>query len=209
MDFISKFPIVLGVIPVVRRSIYSQNEPFVELAGKPLIRYTLKEAKKTKTLDRIVLSSEDDEVLEYGRRFPNIMTLKRPYKLADSTSRVEETINYVMNRLKKSSGYELDAACILYISTPLRSARHIDKAVDTLTIFGVDSVISIQEELSYYYFHRRFGLTPVSKSARNFRVERDSIFRENGAIFLSRTSVIKEERKADSLEKNRSHNHAT
>ncbi len=187
-----KTPKVLGIIPVVRRSIYPQNDPFMKLAGKPLIWYTLKEAQQAKVLDRIVLSSEDDEVLEYGRKFPNIEILKRPYQLAGAISRIEKTLNYVLDNLKKSSGYEPDAVCILYITTPLRSARHIDKAIDTFTIFDVDSVISIQEELSYYYFHRRSGLTPISKSSRDLRIERDAIYRENGAIFLTRTSVIKE-----------------
>lgn len=189
-----KMPKVLGIIPVVRRSIYSQSEPFVKLAGRPLIWYTLKEVQNSKTLDQIVLSSEDDEVLEYGNQFPNIVTLKRPNKLADYTSRAEDVVNHVLYSLKKSSGYEPDAVCVLYITTPLRKAYHIDKAVNTLSIFDVDSVISIQEELSYCYFHRKFGLTPISKSARNLRVERDAIYKENGAIYLSKVNVIKEGR---------------
>lgn len=185
-------PKVLGIIPVVRRSIYPQSEPFVELAGKPLIWYTLNEVQNTKTLDRVVLTSESSEVLEYASQFPNIINERRSDKLAKSTSRTEETILSVLNSLKKSLNYEPDAVCILYITAPLRRAHHIDKAVDTLTIFDIDSVISIQEELSLCYFHRKLGLYPISKSTRDLRVERDAVYKENGAIYLSRVNVIKE-----------------
>lgn len=184
-------PKVLGVVPVARHSIYTQSEPFVNLAGKPLIWHTLNEVKKAETLDRIVLSSEDDEVLKYAGQFQNIIPMKRPVELAKSTSRMEDTIIYVLDNLKKSSHYEPDAVCILYITTPLRRAHHIDKAIYTLAIFDVDSVISTQEELSYCYFHRRFGLAPINRTTRNFRIERNAIYKENGAIYLTRTDYIK------------------
>lgn len=195
--FIDKYgngyrPRVLGVIPVVGQSIYSQSEPFVELAGKPLIWYTLDEVQRAKSLDQIVLASEDDSVLEYtGKQFPGIVAMKRPEEFARATSRVQDTITYVMDRLKENSDYEPDAVCVLYISTPLRRAGHIDKAIDTMAIFDVDSVISIQEELAFCYRHRRFGLSPVHKSRRNMRIERDAIYKENGAIYLSKTRVFK------------------
>jgi CMP-N-acetylneuraminic acid synthetase len=170
-----------------------QSEPFTKLGGNPLIWYTLKEVQEAETLDRIVLTSEDDEVLEYASQFPGITPLKRPVELAKSTSRVLDTVIYVLDILKQSSSYEPDAVCILYITTPLRRAYHIDKAVDTMTIFDVDSVISIQEELSNCYVHRENGLTPVNTSSCNLRIEREAIYKENGSIYLSKKNVIKNE----------------
>lgn len=183
---------VLAIIPVTERSVYRQSKPFVELAGKPLIWYTLNEVTAAKNLDRIVISSESDEVLEYARQFPNIIAIKRPATLARSSSKIHDIVGHILLELEVSRGYVPHAVCILYITTPLRRAHHIDKAIDTMTIFDVDSVISIQEELSYFYFHRRFGLSPVSESRRNLRFEKDSIYRENGSVILSKTDIIKE-----------------
>lgn len=187
-------PKVLGIIPVIRRSIYHQSDPFVDLAGKPLLWYTLKEISNVKNLDRIAVSSEDDEVLEYASTFPNIITLKRPDELAKFTSKEEDITIQVLDTLKKISNYEPEAVCNLYITTPLRRAHHIDKAVDTMAIFDVDSVISVQEELSYCYFHGKYGLSPINGQRRNLRVERDSIYKENGAICLSKINIIRERR---------------
>lgn len=198
-NFVEKYnngerPTVLGIIPVTTNPIYPQSKPFVVLGGKPLVWYTLNEAQKAKTLDSIVLCSEDDEVLEYARNFSNIIPTKRPVDLSKSTVRIQETVNFVLDCMVQTSGYVPDAVCILYITTPLRKSNHIDKAVDTFTIFDVDSVIAIQEELSYCYFHGRHGLEPISISERNLRVERNAIYKENGAIYLSRTNVMRDGR---------------
>lgn len=77
------------------------------------------------------------------------------------------------------------------VTTLLRRYHHIDKAVDTMAIFGVDSVVSVQEELAHCYRHQRFGIEPVSSARRNIRVERKAIYKENSAIFLNKVDVIK------------------
>jgi len=187
-------PRILGVIPVVGKSIYPQSQPFSELAGKPLLWYTLKEVVKANNLDLIALSSDEDAVLDYSRKFKKIIPIKRPKKLAKPGSRIENIVRHVLAELKKSRNYEPDGVCILYMTTPLRRSHHIDKAVDTMTIFNVDSVISIQEELSYFYLHGKNGLDPLSRSSRDLRVERDAIFRENGALYLTRIDVIRKGR---------------
>jgi len=185
---------VLGIIPVVKKPIYPQSAPFIKLAGKPLLWYTLNEVQKAKALDRVVITSEDDDILEYARQFKDVITLKRPIEMAKSISKIEDTALYVLEYMKKEVAYEPDAVCILYITTPLRKYYHIDKAVDTMTIFNIDSVISVQEELSYCYFHRKYGLEPINNSKRDLRIEREAIYKENGAIYISRTNVIREGR---------------
>ena len=187
-------PRVLGLVPAVGRSMYPQSDPFIDLAGKPLLWHTLSEASKSTTLDRIVVSSEDDRVLEYARGFATVTALKRPAELAKSTVRMERIAQEVLERLKEECGYQPDAVCTLYINTPLRRGEHIDRAVHTMAIFEPDSVISVQEELSPMYQHRRNGLSAVSKHAGRIRMERESLFRANGAIHLTRTSVIQSDR---------------
>ena len=187
-------PKVLGIIPVVRKSAYLQGDPFMKLAGKPLIWYTLNEALLSKSLNKIILTSEDDEVLEYGKQFPNIEVLKREAKWAKSTFKMREFIPHILDKLKQLDGYEPDAICTLYITTPLRRYYHVDKAIDTMTIFNVDSVVSVQEELSHCYFHRKFGLEPVNNSRSNIRVERQALYKENSSIFLNKIDVIRSNR---------------
>ena len=187
-------PKVLGIIPAIRRSVYSKMDPLIELAGKPLIWYTLSQVEDAKSPDKVVLSSEDEDVLNYAKKFPSVIPIKRDIDLAKPGTKMEEVANNVLDNLKDHWGYEPDAVCTLYINTPLRKAHHIDKAIDTMKIFDVNSVISVQEELAHCYHHRRFGLEPIKNSASNLRIEREGIYKENGAIYLSKLSVLKENR---------------
>lgn len=186
-----KIPKVLGVIPAVGKSVYLQGGPFDTLAGKPLLWYTLNEAEQSQSLDKIILSSEDDEVLEYASQFSRIQPLKREASWAKSTVKMQDFLAHILMRLKESEEYEPDAVCTLYITTPLRRHYHVDKSIDTMAIFDVDSVISVQEELSHCYFHRKQGLQHINIAQGNVRLERQAVYKENSSIFLNKVDVIK------------------
>ena len=185
-------PKVLAIIPVVSDAGLIYQSPFTELAGKPLFSYTLDEVVKAKLVDRCVVSSSDEQVLEYAKRVKGIGTILRPEELAKSTSRVEETILHALDYLKEKNNYCPDVVCVCYINTPFRKARHIDKAIDTMSIFDVDSVLSVQEELSFCFHHGRNGLEAINGMQRSrLRLEREAIYKDTGAIILSRTEVIR------------------
>jgi CMP-N-acetylneuraminic acid synthetase len=141
-------------------------------------------------IDKVVVSSENEKVLQYCYRFSDVLTLKRNETQNVTLQRSEELAKEVLDYLRDSRGYEPDAVCILFVNTPLRKAHHIDWAINTMRIFNVETVVSIQEELAHCYHHRKFGLIPIS-SSRSMRLERDAIYKENGAIFLSKSDVIK------------------
>ena len=187
-------PRVLGIVPAVRNPTSPFSRPLVSLAGQPLLWHTLNEASQSEHLDRVVVSTDDPEVLDYAGRFSGVSVLQRPEELTSHTSRIEDTVRHALNELRRNEGYEPDAVCILYINTPLRRHYHIDKAIDTMVIFNVDSVISVEQDLSLFYVHRRLGLTPVIDAKRELRIERDALFRETGALFLTRTAVLLEGR---------------
>ncbi len=186
-----KVPKTLGIIPVLSSSVYPQNRPFVSLAGKPLIWYSITEALQSNRLDRIIVAAGDDETLSYVHQtFPKVGTFRRTGKLLESGSSLRDLSLEILRELKGNESYEPDAVCLLYISTPLRRAKHINQAIDTMAIFDVDSVLSIQEELAPCYHHEKFGLTSINVTESQTRLERKSIFKENGAIFLSRKESL-------------------
>ncbi len=186
-----KIPITLGIIPASKNSVYHYGEPFQKVAGKPLISYTLEEIKKSKNLDRVVLSSDDDEILEYSKKYDGIKVIPRSEELSQNSSMCD-IVNSVLYDLEKDN-YVPDAICTLYINTPLRKAKHIDQAIDTMAIFNVDSVVSIEEELAYCYHHTKYGLEGLDK-VREIRLEKNAIYKENSAIFLSKAEVFNKDK---------------
>ena len=184
-----KIPKVLAIIPVRKESDASTASALKEFTGRPLIDFTLLEAKKTKLLDKIVVSSDDELILKHAVKFSGISCVRRPKELSLPNSRIEPTVDYVLKILKKEENYRPDAVMLLYIHTPLRKYIHIEKAIDTMLIFGVDSVVSVCEDFSFYYRHTRDGLTPFLRK-RLLRLEREALYKENCALYLSRVSSI-------------------
>ena len=184
-------PTVVGIIPVTRKSPYPQVDPFTLINGQPLIWYTINEALQSKHLDKIVITSEDQEILDYAGTFKELVLLHRDEYWSRATIRMSVLIKHILERLESEHHYTPQAVCTLYINTPLRKSYHIDKAIDTMTIFNVDTVISVQEETAHCYFHRRLGLEPLSQAKRSMRIEREAIYKENSAIFLSSCDTIK------------------
>ena len=183
-------PKVLALVPVVVDAEFTPGNPFTRLMGKSLLERTLHQIQEARSIDRVIVSSNDEEVLAHTKRFEGMDAILMPQALAKRTARMEDTTLHVLRTLEER-GYVPDAVCVCCINTPFRRGRHIDEAVDTMTIFGVDSVISITEDLSFFYHHRKNGLTPVNGSLqRTLRLEKKALFKENGAIFLNRADTV-------------------
>lgn len=181
-------PKVVGIIPVAKRAKGLPDSAFAQAGGKPLLWHSISQALAAKTLDKVVVASNDPEALVYARRFKGVLALERPDRLADSGARIVETVRFVLDELKRAR-YSPQAAMLLYTNCPLRRAGHIDMAVDAMTLYGTPSVISVVEETAVCYQHGKDGLHPVQPS-RDLQIEKRGIYKENGAVLLARTDAI-------------------
>jgi len=186
-------PRVLAIIPVRDDSTATQPPVALRpLADKMVFDYTIDAGLKSGILDKIVVTSDSKEVLEYAGRFQGIQAIPRGKELTRPNSPIEPTVIHILNELKGKEGYSPDAVMLLFITSPLREARHIQKAIDTLQIFKCDSVVSVYEDNSYLYRRGKYGLSPVIKE-RKLRLERENLYADNGAIMLSWTKAISPE----------------
>jgi CMP-N-acetylneuraminic acid synthetase len=188
-----EIPRVLAVVPAIRHSNVFQEIALKEIAGQPLIWHTLSQAALTSMLDRVVVTTDDPAVIDYvNGAFPGVDALSRPAEISRPHTRIGPVLLHLLEQLASNEGYRPDAVMLLYVNAPLRRKRHIEKAVDTLTIFDLDSVVSVCEELAYCYQHERNGLVPIQKT-RKLRLERDALYKENGAVLLTRTDHVRKD----------------
>ena len=110
------------------------------LAGKPLIAWTIEAAHKSKLIDRTVLSSEDEAIIETAQDWGCEVPFVRPLELAADDS---SSISVVLHALNQVEGF--DYIVLLQPTSPLRRPTDIDAAIRMCIQSGVPSLVSVTE----------------------------------------------------------------
>ncbi|NVK18592.1 MAG: acylneuraminate cytidylyltransferase family protein [Methylocystaceae bacterium] len=98
----------------------------VRLFGdKPMIVWTLEAAQKAKTVDRVILSSDDDEIMDVVRKWGGEVPFRRPSELASDEASSADAIMHALNELEIDDGYFV----LLQPTSPLRTADDIDQCM--------------------------------------------------------------------------------
>ena len=95
------------------------------IGGKPLIAYTIESARESRLVDRVVVSSDDPEVLEIAERM-GVQAVARPPSLAQDDSPVFDAIEHA---LQQTGATEIRSLVLLQPTSPLRTPADIDAAV--------------------------------------------------------------------------------
>ncbi|EOJ1766213.1 acylneuraminate cytidylyltransferase family protein [Campylobacter coli] len=177
----------LAIIPARAGSKGIKNKNLVLLNDKPLLYYTINAAKNSKYIDKIVLSSDGDNILEYGKT-QGIDTLKRPKELAldDTTSD-----KVVLHALEFYKGYE--NIILLQPTSPLRTEEHIDEAFLKFRNKNSNALISVVEHdnkiLKAFMCDEKGNLKGICNDNYPFmpRQKLPKTYISNGAIYILKT----------------------
>ncbi|MEO8592821.1 MAG: acylneuraminate cytidylyltransferase family protein [Candidatus Solibacter sp.] len=115
----------------------------MNLNGKPLLAYTAEVALASR-LDRVVLSTDDEEIASIGRACGLEVPFPRPPELALDTTPTIPVLQDVVRKLE-ASGERADAIFLLQPTNPLRTIGDINGAIDLLERSGADSVIAFSD----------------------------------------------------------------
>jgi len=166
------------------------------LAGRPLLFWTIQAARESTRIDRLILSSDDAQIIRIAAEFGCEAPFVRPAELArDDTPGVLP----VLDALERVHGY--DMVVLLQPTSPLRCAADIDACVDLLVSAQAPACVSVcaaQEHPFWMYWLEPGGqLEPVlpGDSARaTRRQELPPVFRPNGAVYVARVPWLREKR---------------
>lgn len=134
---------ILGVIPARGGSKTVSKKNIKPLLGKPLIAYTIAPALKSKLLTRVIVSSDDKEIIDVSKRYGADVPFIRPKKLATDLALATDVIRHAVLETERLEGKKYDYVVMLQPTTPLRTTEDIDNALMKLIKTGADSVISV------------------------------------------------------------------
>ena len=183
---------VLRVVAVVPARGGYDEVPYLnikKLGPIPLIAHTLQQAKKSRYIDRILVSTDDDQVAEVARQYGAEAPFRRPAELSGKIPLLKPVVTHAVDFWEKREGYRIDIVVTLQATSPFRTAEQIDAAIDKLIDERLDSVISLCEEKALTWRVVDGNLKPLFGKAGR-RDEMEPLYREDGAIRAMRREVL-------------------
>ncbi len=166
------------------------------LASKPLIAWSIEAAKQSLDLDRIVVSTDDDEIADIAVKWGANVPFIRPDFLAQDNSPHIDVVIHAIDWLKENQHYLPDYVMLLQPTSPFRTANDIDAAIEIAERNNADSVISVCESPAHPYLNRKISdqglLSDFVERPSGYlrRQEFPKAYCENGAIYLVKRDII-------------------
>jgi N-acylneuraminate cytidylyltransferase/CMP-N,N'-diacetyllegionaminic acid synthase len=183
---------MLGLIPARSGSKGVPRKNIKAMAGKPLLAHTVEAAAEAETINRVLVSTDDEEIQSVARSAGAEVPFLRPDRLATDEAATEPVVEHTLSMLDSEEGYTPDAVVLLQPTSPLRDAEDIDEAVRQYRKTDAVSLVSVTVDHS-----NRWQRTPDSAEQLNYvdagrRQEKSPEFVENGAIYITDTSAFLE-----------------
>lgn len=132
---------ILAIIPARGGSKGIPKKNIINLRGYPLIWYTIKAAKASKYIDKLIVSSDSNEIIKIAAKY-NIETRLRPKKLATDTVRNITVLKHIINELY-NEGKKFDYVLLLQATSPIRNAEDINLSIKKIINTKSDALISL------------------------------------------------------------------
>jgi N-acylneuraminate cytidylyltransferase len=188
---------ILAIIPARGGSKGVPRKNIREVSGKPLIAWTIEEAKKAQYIDRLILSSEDDEIISVARRWGCEVPFKRPAELSQDHMPAVEPVLHALNIISEHYHYVV----LLQPTSPLRCAEDIDGCIRTCVSMGAPACISVSEVdkspfLMYRLDSTRHMAELIEHDKTSYqRQDFSKIYAPNGAVYVAVTDWLKKNRR--------------
>ena len=182
---------MLAIIPARGGSKGIHKKNLVKLHGHTLLYYTIQEAKKSKYISDIILSTDDVDIAEEGSKCGLNVNYKRPFELAQDNTSMVDTLIHCLEWVTLS-GLPHKNFMLLQPTSPLRVFGDIDGAIEKYQSSGKVSLVSVSRMKEHPFECIKLSgkgewsyLVPNSQAHSRRQDYENNFFFINGAIYIS------------------------
>ena len=183
---------VLGVITARAGSKGLPNKNTRPLLGRPVTWYTIEDARQSRRIGRLVVSTNDPAVMDLARA-EGVEVIERPAELATDTARIDGALRHAVETVEADS-FLVDVVVLLYANVPVRAPGVIDRVVDHLLATGADSVATYAPVGKFHpaWMSRIDGdrVNPFQPNAPYRRQDLAALFIVDGAATAMRRAAL-------------------
>lgn len=144
---------ILCIIPSRGGSKGLPGKNIKELSEKPLIAYSIEQAKGSKYVDRIIVSTESRKIADIARRYGAEVPFMRPRELATDDCSIIDVLLHAMDWMENKGKCKFDILVLLHATAPLRTIEDIDNSIKLLVDKKADNVFSVSDAYRNPYFN--------------------------------------------------------
>ena len=188
---------ILGLIPARGGSKGIPGKNIKALGGKPLLAYTFDSAQESKLLSKVILSSDDSDIIAVANQIGLEVPFTRPENLANDQS---PTLPFIAHALRffEEKGEKFDAVCLLQTTYPFRRKGLIDDAIKEFIRTDAEALVSVLPVPHEFNPHWVFepgqnGFLEIATGEKQIIPRRQDLptsFFRDGAIYITKSEVI-------------------
>lgn len=192
---------ILAIIPARKGSKGLKDKNIKKFAGKPLIYWPLRSAKKSKYINKLIVSTDSKKIQSYCKSMKIDVPFLRPKKISKDNSKSIEFILHALKFLKRKKE-TFDYIILLEPTSPLTTSEDIDKALLKLHSKRnkADSIVGVSENIAHHpsfnvMVNKSGFIKPIKTKIHNLRRQNiTKLFFYDGSIYISKTKKLVEKK---------------
>lgn len=160
--------------------------------GKPLVAWPIDLAKSVSRIDRVILTTDDDEIMAIGKKHGAETPFKRPKELADDETTSVAVLQHCVKWLEEHEDYKPDIILTCFPTQPLLKKETVERALDLFENENCNSVIGVVEDWGRFWkldegSNKYLPFYPLKRVNRQYY---KPLYREGGGIYYRRYDVL-------------------
>lgn len=167
------------------------------LRGKPLVAWPIDTAKSIARIDRVIISTDDDEIMAIAKAHGAEAPFKRPVGLSTDEVTTLPVLQHCLRYLEEKERYVPRIVLLLYPTAPFLKKERVDEALDLFERKRCNSVISVVKDWGRFWGPEDGSekYIPFHPKERVNRQYYKPLYREDGAVYFNRREVLMEQGK--------------
>ena len=141
---------ILTIIPARGGSKGVPRKNIRRLGGKPLIAYTIEAAIGSSYIDRLIVSTDDEEIAEISRKWGADVPFLRPAELATDNAKAIEVVKHALIEVEKNEKKEYPIIVYLEPPSPFKTSEDINNCIELFFLKNPSCVVSVNEANQYH-----------------------------------------------------------
>lgn len=183
----------VALIPIRSKSKGIPNKNIREIAGKPLVTWTIEHCLSSENIDRVIVSTDSEAYAAIARQAGAEVPFLRPDDISNDTSSTEVVMLHLDDYLS-GEGYDYDVMVLAQATSPVRRPGLVDDCISRWETTGVDSLLTVTLNESFFWRRRPNGMEAtydhLKRPRRQDIAPEEVLFRETGSLYLTARHVL-------------------